>query len=223
MTLGAQLSADLQAFARQHELTPFMVLYAGWVVLLSRLSGQDDVVIGTPIANRQRPELDDLIGVFVNTLALRIAVPADLQIRPFLARVKEVALGAYSHQDVPFEKIVEALQPERNLSRNPVFQVMLTLQSIPAGEWQFPGLEATFEDGAEPASLFDLLISLEERDGTIAGSLTYSTDLYDRETVERWTCQFSPTMSDGRCWSCSTPPRLRIHRRSWSMSCLRNR
>jgi len=129
VVLDAHLSARLRAIARQRGMTLFMVLYSAWAILLSRLSGQDEVTIGTPIANRQRPELEVLIGFFVNTLALRVRVQGDLRVDQFLDRVKKMTLEAYGHQDVPFEKIVESVQPERSLNRNPLFQVMLTCRT----------------------------------------------------------------------------------------------
>ncbi len=191
VVLDAQLCAKLKSLAKENELTLFMVLYAGWALLLSRLSGQDDVVIGTPIANRQRPEVEGLIGFFANTLALRIGVGRGLRVEELLASAKEVTLGAYGHQDVPFDKVVEALQPARSLGRNPIFQVMLALQNAPGGELHLPGLEVTLEEGVDEVSAFDLFLSLEERGGEIVGSASYVTDLFDRETIERWMACFN--------------------------------
>lgn len=186
VTLDAHLTRSLKAFAQRHEMTLFMVLYAAWALLLSRLSGQDDIVIGTPVANRQHPELEPLIGFFVNTLALRAAMPADRRLEDFLKEVKELTLGAYAHQDVPFEKIVEALQPERTLSRNPLFQVLFALRTAPTSELRMPGLTVTLEEEVYESAMFDLMISLQERGDQIIGFLNYATDLFDRATVERW-------------------------------------
>jgi amino acid adenylation domain-containing protein/thioester reductase-like protein len=191
IVLNAQLSTGLKAFASRHQLTLFMVLYAGWALLLSRLSCQEDIVIGTAVANRRQPELDGLIGFFVNTLALRVRVSSDMSLVEFLARVKDVTLAAYDHQDMPFEQVVEALRPERTLSRNPIFQVMLVLQNnMPHGERRVSGLTVNVEDGVNEASKFDLLLSLEERGDKIVGSLNYDTDLFNSNSAERWIASF---------------------------------
>lgn len=189
--LNAQLSAQLRAFAQQREMTLFMLLYAGWAILLSRLSGQDDVVIGTPVANRQRPELEGLIGFLVNTLVLRVCVRSDSSVEEFLEQVREVTLGAYDHQDVAFEQVVEALQPQRSLSRHPLFQVMLSLQNAPKSELRLSGLTVTAEDAVDETSKFDLDLFLEERDDEIVCAVNFATDLFDRQTVERWMACFT--------------------------------
>lgn len=189
--LGARLSADLKAFAQQHEMTLFMVLCTGWAILLSKLSGQEDVVIGTPVANRQRPELENLIGFFVNTLALRIRAPGDLPLMGLLKDVREITLEAYDNQDVPFEQLVEALQPQRSLSRNPVFQVMLAVQNAPQSGLCLTGLDASAEEDVSEPAKFDLLLALQEYEGEIVGSLSYAADLFDPETVERWMACFT--------------------------------
>jgi amino acid adenylation domain-containing protein len=188
--LDAQLVRELKMFAQMHEMTLFMVLYAAWVILLSRLSGQNDIVVGTPISNRRRPELEHLIGFFVNTLAIRVRTGNELSLGKFLELVKEATLGAYSHQDVPFEKVVEALQPQRSLSRNPIFQVMLVLQNTPRSEPRFSGLEATFEEAVDEPATFDLWLLLEERGNELSGYVNYAMDLFDPETVQRWIAFF---------------------------------
>jgi amino acid adenylation domain-containing protein len=195
VVLDAQLIANLRGLAHRQEMTPFMILCAGWVILLSRLSGQSDVVIGTPVANRQRPELERLIGCFVNTLVLRVEVRADMQLEEFLKQIKEVMLGAYDHQDVPFEQIVEALQPPRSLNRHPLFQVMLGLQNAPNHDLWLPGSTVTLEDRVDEPAMFDLLLSLEERGDEFVGSLNYATDLFDRKTVQRWMACFIVVLS----------------------------
>jgi amino acid adenylation domain-containing protein len=196
IVLDAQLSAKLRALAQQHDMTLFMVLFSGWAILLSRLSDQHDLVIGTPIANRQRPELERLIGFFVNTLALRVQARSDLSVKQFLEQVNEVTLGAYDHQDVPFEKVVEAVQPERSLSRNPLFQVMFALQNVPKCELLLPGLTVTLEHGGnDERSLFDLSLFLEEQDDQIVGVVNYATDLFDRNTVQRWIACYEVLLS----------------------------
>jgi len=190
IVLDEQLSAKLKSLAHRHDMTLYMVLYGAWAALLSRLSGQEDVVIGTVIANRHRPELESLIGFFVNTLALRFTVRSDSSLEELFDHVKEVTLGAYDHQDIPFERVVEALQPERSTSRHPIFQAMYVFQSLSQGALTLPGLTATFDDSVYESSKFDLLLSMGEQGEEIYGSLEYSTDLFDRETAERWMACF---------------------------------
>jgi amino acid adenylation domain-containing protein len=188
--LDSRLTKTLRSFARQQRITLFMTLYAGWAILLSRLSNQEDVLVGTPVANRPWPELEGMIGLFVNTLVLRVGVQGDWRVADFLDQVKKVTLGAYEHQDIPFERLVEALQPQRNLSRNPLFQVMLALQNAPESELRLPGLSVTREDPVEEPAMFDLLLSLGETGEEITGTLNYATDLFDRATVQRWITYF---------------------------------
>src|SRR5207248_1855971 len=128
--LSASLQQQLQAVSRQEGVTLFMTLLAGWLLVLQRYSGQSDLAVGTPIANRSQAELEGLLGFFVNTLVLRCSVEGRTSVRELLAHVREVMLGAYSHQEVPFERVVEALQPQRELSRSPLFQVMFTWQAM---------------------------------------------------------------------------------------------
>ena len=186
VALNAELTARLRVLAQRHDMTLFMVLCAGWAILLSRLSGQEDVMIGTPIANRQRPELESLIGVFVNTLVLRVGVQGELSLKKFFEQVKELILGAYDNQDVLFEQIVETLQPERSLSRNPLFQVMFVLHNAPNRELRLPGIAVTREEVVDEPVICDLVLALEEQGSEIAGSLNYATDIFDRGSVERW-------------------------------------
>lgn len=195
VALDAQLSQKLKAFAQRHEMTLFMVLFAGWAIVLSRLSGQNDLMIGTPVANRQRPEVEQLIGLFVNTLVLRVNVQADSSVAMFLKQVRDVTLGAYDHQDLPFEKLVEVLKPHRDRARNPLFQVMFVLHNEPRSELQLPGLTVTLESGADEPSILDLWMSLEESGNEITGYINYSADLFDRDTVERWVACFTSLLS----------------------------
>ncbi|MBW3655302.1 MAG: amino acid adenylation domain-containing protein, partial [Gemmatimonadetes bacterium] len=187
LQLDAELTAGLKALSRRHETTLYMTLLAGWAVVLGRLSGQDDVVIGTPTAGRGRPEIEGLIGFFVNTLALRVDLSGAPTVAQLLERVKERALEAQRHQDIPFEQVVELVQPARSMSYSPLFQVMLDWRNAPRGSLALPGLELGRAAGVERGTAkFDLSLSLEESDGGIAGSVTYATSLFERETVERW-------------------------------------
>jgi len=189
-TLDAELTARLKAFARKHDVTLFMTLYAGLSILLSRLSGQTDVIVGTPIANRQRPELENLLGLFVNTLVLRADVQGDATVEDLLKQVKATTLGAYNHQDAPLEKVIEALQVPRSLNRAPLFQVMFVLHNEPRTEMRLPKLEVIPEQEVDESSILDLWMSLEERGGELAGTVNYSADLFERSTIERWMASY---------------------------------
>jgi len=200
--LGPALSTELRAFAREHGVTHFAVLLAAWSIVLSRLSGQVDLVIGTPVANRPRPELEGLIGLFVNALPLRVQLSMGASVPQFLEQIQHVTLTAFDHQDTPFEQIVEALRPERSLNRHPLFQVMFILHVATQVQWQWPGLSVAVEDSANETSKFDLLLSLEERGKQFAGSVNWDADLFDQRTIERWVECFQwilQGMVDGRC------------------------
>ncbi|OTA16198.1 Amino acid adenylation [Xenorhabdus beddingii] len=183
--LDAAVLTALKALGRRHNTTLFMTLLAGWSIVLARLSGQDDLVIGTPVANRPHRELEGLIGFFVNTLALRVRCNDELRVADLLAQVREQALAAYAHQDLPFEQVVEALQPERSLSYSPIFQVMLVLNNTPAQELTLPGLQFTPFEQTHHSAHFDLTLSLAETEAGLSGALAYATDLFDSPTVER--------------------------------------
>ncbi|WP_342374022.1 non-ribosomal peptide synthase/polyketide synthase [Myxococcus stipitatus] len=185
VALSSELSEALKALARREGVTPFMALLGAWQVLLSRYSGQDDFSIGSPIAGRTRGETEGLIGFFVNTLVLRTKLDGNLSVRELLARVKETTLGAYAHQDVPFEKLVDALQPERSLSRTPLFQVMFILQNAPVPELALPGLTLKPVPVESHTSRFDLTLTLEDTKEGFRGTLDYSTDLFEASTVAR--------------------------------------
>jgi len=188
--LSPHLLHKLKTVSRQHGVTLFMTLLAGLKTLLSRYTNQNDLVVGTPIAGRNHPEVEPLIGFFVNTLALRSDLSGDPSFAELLVRVREVALAAYANQDVPFEMLVEELSPERDLSRPPLFQVMLTLQHVRDAELRLPGLECTLLRTASETSKFDLLMSLEESEEGLFGVLEYSTDLFEAGTVQRMTRHF---------------------------------
>ncbi len=183
----AAVARDLKAVARATRTTPFMVLLAGFDALLARYSGQEDFAVGSAIANRNRAEHEGLIGFFVNTLVLRGRPAGGLTFRELLGQVRDVTLGAYEHQDLPFERIVEELQPERNLSHSPLFQVSLTLQNNELPPLVLPGLAVESLRPGTVTAKFDLTDALEERDGTLRGSPEYAVDLFDAPTVKRLT------------------------------------
>ncbi|HEY7770154.1 amino acid adenylation domain-containing protein, partial [Longimicrobium sp.] len=184
--LDEAMAAALKALSRRHGTTLFMTLLAGWAAVLARLSGQDEVVIGTPSANRGRAEVEELIGFFVNTLPVRIDLADGPRVGELLDRVKARALEAQRNQDIPFEQVVERLRPVRSLAYSPLFQVMFAWRDEGDSALALPGL--TVGDagvaGTETTK-FDLLLSLGERGGRIAGELVYARSLFERETVER--------------------------------------
>jgi amino acid adenylation domain-containing protein len=187
LRLDAELTAGLKALSQRHGTTLFMTLLAGWSVVLSRLSGQQEVVVGTPAAGRGRAEIEGLIGFFVNTLALRIDLTGTPTVAELLERVKERALGAQARQDIPFEQVVDLVQPARSLAHTPLFQVMLSWGNTPRGELELPGLElAPAGYGAHVTAKFDLSLSLHEEEGRIVGGAEYATALFDAATVERY-------------------------------------
>ncbi|HEU4775728.1 MAG TPA: amino acid adenylation domain-containing protein, partial [Telluria sp.] len=186
LSLPAELSAGLRALGKRHGTTLFMTMLAGWSALLARLSGQDDIVIGTPVANRQRSEVEALIGFFVNTLAIRVRLDQDPSVAQLLAHVKSVTLDAYSHQDLPFEQVVEAVKPPRSMAHSPIFQVMLTMNNTPDnGGLELPGLTLAPVSAPRATTQFDLSLSLAEYGETIEASFEYSIDLYERATIDR--------------------------------------
>src|SRR2546425_6500226 len=162
-------------------LFPYTTLFRS----LLRYTGQEDVVVGTPIAGRGRAELEGLIGFFVNTLVLRTDLSGDPTFRELLGRVREVTLGAYAHQDLPFERLVEELHPQRDLSRNPFFQELSVLQNAPMEPPVLPGLAVEVREGDSGMSKFDLTLILQERGEELCGSIEYSTDLFDPERIKR--------------------------------------
>ncbi|HEU4560010.1 MAG TPA: amino acid adenylation domain-containing protein, partial [Longimicrobium sp.] len=188
--LDEPLTAALKTLGQRYGATLHMTLLAGWAAVLARLSGQDEVVVGTPIANRGRSEIEGLIGFFVNTLALRVDLSGSPSVAELLARVKERSLGAQHHQDIPFEQVVELVQPVRSLAHTSLFQVMFAWQNAPGGRLELPGLTLGLLDpagsSAQVSAKFDLALSLWEDGGRIEGFVEYATALFERETVERW-------------------------------------
>ncbi|WP_405798403.1 amino acid adenylation domain-containing protein [Streptomyces sp. NBC_01506] len=191
LRLDAQLQAAIAALARDHDATPFMVLQAGLAMLLRRLGAGADIPLGSVVAGRGDVALDDLVGFFVNTVVLRTDLSRDPSFTELLVQVRETALAVYSHQDVPFEQVVGAVNPPRSLSRHPLFQVMLVLQNVTGYEFEMPGLDVSVVEEATSTSKFDLLISVteqydaERRPAGITGYIEYDTALFDASTVER--------------------------------------
>ncbi len=175
----------LRRLGREEGATLFMTLLAAFQVLLMRESGQEDVVVGTPVAGRNRSELEGLIGFFVNTLVLRTDVSGDPTFRELLGRVREVALGAYAHQELPFEKLVEELNPQRTLSYSPIFQVMAVMQNASEGKIRLPGVSVTPMELETRTSKFDLTAFFTDTGKELLVSFQYATDLYEATAVER--------------------------------------
>ncbi len=195
LSLGPDLTLDLQAFAREAESTLFMVLMAAFQALLARWSGQDDLAVGTPVAGRTRVELEGLIGFFVNTLVLRGDLGGDPGFSALLIRLRERFLAAQAHQDLPFERLVEELKPERNLSRPPLFQVLLVLQNTPREPLALPGLEVLPLAVETGTAKFELQLTLIEEDDGISAALDYNRDLFDATTAGRLLGQYAALLS----------------------------
>ena len=182
--LDQELSDQLKELSRREGVTLFMTLVATFKLLLARYCEQNDIVIGTNIANRNRAETETLIGFLVNMLVLRTDLSGCASFRELLGRVRDVTLGAYAHQDLPFERLVEELQPERHLSRNPLFQVLFALQNAPRARLDLPALKLSQLEGEDIKSRFDLsLFVIEAGDGLVM-TWRYSTDLFDAETIQ---------------------------------------
>ena len=189
-TFALDAGHALRTLSQQHGTTLFMTALAAWSIVLSRWSGQGEVVIGTPVANRQRSELEPLLGFFVNTLALRIRLDDAPTVEALLARVRSQSIEAYAHQDLPFEQLVEVLQPPRSLSHSPVFQVSLALNNTPGDALDLPGLCVEVLEQADTAAHFDMTLSLHEAEGHLVGHLSYASDLFERSTSERMARHF---------------------------------
>jgi aspartate racemase len=187
LKLSASLSQALKVLSRAEGATLFMTLLAGFEILLHRYSGQHDIVVGTPIANRNRAEIESLIGLFVNTLVLRTDLSNNPPLGELLARVREVCLGAYAHQDVPFEKLVEELQPDRNLSVNPLFQVWFVFHNTQSEPLQLSGLTINPVRVEKETVKFDVALVMWEEGQCLCGSLQYNKDLFDEPTIIRMT------------------------------------
>ncbi len=195
IALDKDLMGRLADFARAHQATPFIVLSAAWSVLLARWTGQDDLVIGAPIANRGRREIEGLIGFFVNTIPLRADLSGQPTFSAVVERMRTMALNAYAHADLPFEKLVEALKPERGHGQHPIFQTMVAFQpGLPAPQ-DLAGLTVSPVPLPETAAKFDLTLVIQESAGGYAGGITYARDLFRSETIARLAEEFTSLLS----------------------------
>ncbi len=185
LQISRELTTQLKEIGQQHGATLFMVLLAGFLTLLYRYTAQTDFAVGSPIAGRRRSEVEGLIGFFVNTLVLRTDLSGGPSFAALLGRVKEVTLEAYAHQDIPFEKLVEELAPERDLARMPFFQVMFALQNARQSDLKLGDATLRIFNISNETSKFDLLLSLQEVESGLSGSLEYSTDIFNHEGMVR--------------------------------------
>jgi hypothetical protein len=181
--IDEELTTKLRVLSRAEGCTLFMTLLSAFQILLSRWSNQQDIIIGTPIANRARPEIEGLIGFFVNTLALRTRLDESLSFKELLQRNRETCLGAYAHQDLPFEKLVAAMQPERRLTHSPLFQVMFNMNNAVLQNLHLPGLQSTFFDGDVEATKVDLHLMMREHSHIIEGNVSYESTLFSRPAI----------------------------------------
>ncbi|HEY0606557.1 MAG TPA: amino acid adenylation domain-containing protein, partial [Herpetosiphonaceae bacterium] len=205
LSLPPALSQSLEALSQREGVTLFMTLLAGFKVLLHRYSGQDDLVIGTPIAGRTQSEIEGLIGCFINTLILRTDLSGNPTFREILRRVREVSLDAYAHQDLPFEHIVDALQPERDVSRSPLFQVMFVLQNTPIAPLAVPGLQIEPIAVDTGTAKFDLTLTMEASSAGLTAAFEYNTDLFAESTIQRLASHFVALLA-----GCVADPEQRI-------------
>ncbi|MBN1866411.1 amino acid adenylation domain-containing protein [Candidatus Sumerlaeota bacterium] len=189
--LPAAVTKGLRQLAQQESVSLFMTLLAAFSTLLHRYSAQDDILVGTPVANRPAVELESLIGFFVNTIVVRGDLSGDPTFREILARVRDASLDAYAHQNVPFDKLVETLQPTRQPNAHPIFQVVFAFQNTPQASLNLAGLTLTPLVVSSATSKFDLTLFMWEEDGALAGEIEYSADLFRPDTIERMVSHFS--------------------------------
>jgi amino acid adenylation domain-containing protein len=210
--MGKDLTESIQALARHEGATPFMVLLAAFDVLLARYTGQNDVVVGTPIAGRTRPELEPIFGYFANTLALRTDLSGDPTFTELLRRARGTMLGAYAHQDFPFEKLVDELKVERSLSYNPLFQVLFALQNASSETLELSGVELEGVAVDAGTTIFDMGWQLHEDDGQYKAHIEYKTGLFDEATVRRMAAAYRSLLRaivadpDRRVWEYAFVP-----------------
>jgi myxalamid-type nonribosomal peptide synthetase MxaA len=194
-SIAIEVAEALKALSQQEEATLFMTLLTAFNTLLYRYTLQEDLLVGSPIANRNRQETELLIGFFVNTLVLHTDLSGNPTFRELLQRVQQTAWSAYEHQDLPFEKLVEELRLERNLSYNPLFRVMFSLQNTPNEDLKFAGLTLSFIEQHNPTAKFDLILDIQETDSELIGMFEYNTDLFDGATINRMAEHFRRLLS----------------------------
>jgi amino acid adenylation domain-containing protein len=208
--LPVELSDNLMVLSRREGATLFMTLLAAFDVLLWRYTGQTDLSVGTPIAGRNHAEVEGLIGFFINTLVLRVQMDGRESFRELLGRVREATLGAFGHQDVPFERLVEELQPDRDLSHTPLFQVGFVLQNVPHEQMELQGLSLSPESSDNQTSKYDLTLRMYEMDPGLSASVEYNSDLFERSTMTRLLDHFQTLLE-----SISANPDLQISKLNW--------
>lgn len=194
--LSSALSNSLQALSRQEGVTLFMTLLAAFQTLLHRYTGQEDIVVGTNIANRNRADIEPILGFFVNNLVMRTDFSGNPTFRQLFSQVREVALGAYAHQDLPFEKLVQELQPERDLSHNPLFQVLFALQDFPEKDLSLPGLTLSYLDAQNETAMLDIILNMINSEHGLRAALRYNTDLFEEATIVRFIEHFKTLLED---------------------------
>lgn len=185
-SISKERTAELNNLSRKQDVTLFMTLLSAYFVLLHRYAGQDDICVGSPIANRNRKETEAMIGFFVNTLVLRGRLYGNPSFSELLQRTKETTLGAFAHQDLPFETLVEELQPERDMSHSPLFQAMFVLNNAPVDKLELPGLELEVVEVENKTSKFDLILNVFEDENGLHCKIEYNTDLFEAATIERF-------------------------------------
>jgi non-ribosomal peptide synthetase component F len=188
--LAPRLTEEIKSLSNREGVTLFMTLLAAFKVLLYRYSGQEDIIVGTAVANRNSIERERLIGFFVNTLPLRTDLSGDPTFRELLARVRGVALGAYARQEAPFEKLVSELQPKRNLNRMPLFRTLFSLQNMPAPAVNFPELKVTTITIDGGTAKFDMSMLMSETQQGLSGAMEYDTDLFDGTAIKKMLSHF---------------------------------
>jgi hypothetical protein len=193
--LSAELSAALVSLSRREDVTLFMVLLTAYQILLYRLSGQTDIVVGTDVANRTHVETEGLIGFFVNLLALRTNMQGAPSFRKLLLQVRAMVLGVYAHQELPFELVVEHVQVERKEFQTPLVQTLLVLQNTPRGQAELPGIQIEAAHGGDTAARFDLALFLREVAEGIQVSVVYRAELFKEQTIVSWMHQFEVLLS----------------------------
>jgi amino acid adenylation domain-containing protein len=206
-SLSDHLGKALKTLSKQEGCTFFMTMLAAFQTLLHRYAGQNDIVVGSPIAGRTQKELEGSIGLFINTLVLRTNFSGNPTFREVLRQVREVAFGAYAHQVIPFEELLETLKPERNHSYPPMFQVLFVLQNAPGADLEFSGLTASRYRVKKERAMFDLTLSVSEKSGKLKGGVGYNTDLFNQRTISRMFLHFEillegiVTNPDQKVWS----------------------